>query len=34
MVQDKWARINVDDTENFEDLKESIGQKMSIYQKP
>ncbi|WNY63733.1 aminopeptidase [Borreliella americana] len=33
MVQDKWARINVDDTENFEDLKESIGQKMSIYQK-
>ncbi|APS98302.1 aminopeptidase [Borreliella mayonii] len=33
MVKDKWARINVDDTENFEDLKESIGQKMSIYQK-
>lgn len=33
MVQDKWARINVDDTENFEDLKENIGQKMSIYQK-
>ncbi|WP_210380032.1 aminopeptidase, partial [Borreliella garinii] len=30
---DKWARISVDDTENFEDLKESIGQKMSIYQK-
>ncbi len=27
MVQDKWARINVDDTENFEDLKDSIGQK-------
>ncbi|AJA89918.1 aminopeptidase [Borreliella chilensis] len=33
MIQDKWARINVDDTENLEALKENISKKMSIYQK-